>query len=73
MTTCNYCTLEETKANAKKANNKVTILQSNFFEMGGGFDIYVHPKDVKIRELTISEREKYSKMWLMEISDYCCC
>ena len=73
MTICNYCTLKEIKANAKKMNNKVTVLQSNFFEMGGGFDVYSHPKNIKIKEITGGEREKYFKAWLMEIPDHCCC
>ena len=59
MTICNYCELKEIKANAKKMNNKVTVLRGDFFKMGGGFDVYAYPKNVKIRELTIQEREKY--------------
>ena len=73
MSTCNYCTLKSIKSRAKEKGEKAVVLQGNFFEMGGGFDVYTCPKDVKISKLTVAEREKYFNAWLMEIPDHCCC
>jgi len=71
LTTCNYCSLQAIKQRAKENNLKVTLLQSNW-ELGG-IDVYVHPKDVKVRKLDDRERKKYKVAWFMELSDHCCC
>ena len=71
LTICNYCSLQAIKQRAKENNLKVTLLQSNW-ELGG-IDVYVHPKDVKVKKLDDREREKYRVAWFMELSDHSCC
>ena len=69
LTPCNYCSLRRIREHAKEDNLKVTLIPSSFME---GTDVYVHPKDVKIKALD-NTREQFFEAWLMEIPNKCCC
>jgi hypothetical protein len=69
LTTCNYCNLQGIRCRAKKEKKKVTLIPA----MGGGTDVFVHPKNICIRELSLQKRKDYFTAWLMEISDRCVC
>jgi len=75
LTRCNFCTLKSIRADARKKKLKVTILSDAKWGMGG-VNVYVHPKNIKIRDLPggeDGEREKYRKAWFMELTNHCCC
>jgi len=77
---CNFCLLRQIKAQAKKQRCKVVLRRSSFL---GGTEIYVIPKDMKMPKKIIEPckeypnggpfHEKYSRAWVMEIGDSCCC
>ena len=75
LTQCNYCSLQEVKARAKKNKMVVTLLAGHptFKGLPAGIDVYVHPKSVKIREVPHVPRQAYWYRWFMERSDRCCC
>ena len=70
LTQCNYCRLQRTKRDAKEKGMKITLLASNFM---GGTDVFVHPKNVKIKDAQGKDREKYLSSWMMAIGDRCEC
>jgi hypothetical protein len=70
LTQCNYCGLQQTKRHAKEKGMKVTLFPSRFM---GGTDVFVHPKDVKIKDQQGEDREKYLSSWMMKIGDRCEC
>jgi hypothetical protein len=39
----------------------------------GGFEIYLHPKEVSITVLSEEERKQYWQMWVMAIGTLCEC
>jgi hypothetical protein len=80
LTTCNYCSLREVKARARKEKKKVTMLPGRTFgvkhsETGGmrGIDVYVHPAKINVSKLRPDQREKYWDRWFWELSDRCVC
>ena len=75
LTSCNYCSLCQIKRQAKAQGKKVTVLCDADWG-AGGFNVYVHPKDVNIRKLDGSEdgeRACYRQSWMMEIPSQCEC
>ena len=75
QTQCNYCRLKSIEHDAKQKKMKVTILCDTKWGMGG-FNVYIHPKDVKIAKLPggeDGEREKYRRSWMQDIGEQCCC
>lgn len=75
MSICNYCILQSIKKQAKLKGYKVTILYDAKWGLGG-VNVYVHPKSIKISDLSggeDGERKQYRKAWMMEIPVYCCC
>ena len=64
LTTCNYCTLQNIRARARKNGLQVTIEGSN---------CYVHPRWVKLDRLNKDEKEPYFVAWFMELTDHCVC
>jgi len=72
LTPCNYCTLLRIKARAKKEGKKVTILPNTSSQLGG-LNVYVHPKEVKLKELALIARETYGGVWFWSLSDHCVC
>lgn len=74
-TQCNYCYLKTIRRKAKAEGKKVTILNDTKWEVGG-FNIYVHPSNVNIRELIggeDGERKEYRSAWVWEIGKRCSC
>ena len=71
LTSCNHCGLKFFKARAKLDNKKVTKLDGDFGL--GGYDIFVHPKDVKIEKGNKEQRDSYFVSWMMEIGTFCEC
>ena len=65
---CNYCSLKEIKSRAEKKNNKVSIIPTT--EDMNGVNIYVHPKNINIKN---ENRKTYFKSWFMSLSDKCAC
>ncbi len=63
LTKCNYCTLQHLKKNLKQ-DEKLSQL---------GNDFYRHPKDLDVKDMSFAEKEKYWRVWLMEIPDHCVC
>jgi hypothetical protein len=74
LTQCNYCSLRAIKANAKHAKQQVTLMAGQKYKtLPPGVDVYVHPRNVNVRELSRGLREKYHRSWFMELSDHCVC
>jgi hypothetical protein len=78
LTRCNYCSLREIKAQARKEKKKVTLLPGRTFgqHQGGGIrgiDVYVHPAKIDVKKLRPDQREKYWDRWFWELSDRCVC
>ena len=74
-TTCNFCDLRDIRLQAKKENQKVTVLADAIWGMGG-LNVYVHPKDVNVAKLEggeDGERAKYRVSWMKEIPSNCEC
>ena len=69
LTTCNYCNLRRIKDRAKKEKKKVTKIPTS--QELGGFEIFVHPKEIDIKKLSKKERTKYFSSWMWEITDHC--
>jgi len=75
LTQCNYCSLLETRAQAKRDKMRVTLLpgRPTFKGLPAGIDVYVHPQGINIRALPNVPRRKYWVQWFMELGDRCCC
>jgi len=72
LTQCNYCSLREIRARAKKEGNRVTLLTG----WSGGTDVFVHPPSVTRKELLADQKKdirKYCVAWFMAIGDHCEC
>jgi len=75
LTPCNFCSLARVKARAKEEGKKVTVLADAKWGLGG-YNVYVHPKSVKIADLPGGEdgaRSEYRSSWMMEIGNKCGC
>ena len=75
LTSCNYCRLQRIKARAKKEGTNVTLLDDAKWGMGG-VNVYIHPKEVKIKDISGGEdgdRKKYFACWFMALGDHCEC
>lgn len=75
MTPCNFCKLRDIRLFSKERGLKVTVLSDAGWGMGGK-NIYVHPVDVKIAELSGGEdgvRSRYRQSWMMYIPHKCAC
>ncbi|HEX9232467.1 MAG TPA: hypothetical protein VF849_00170 [Blattabacteriaceae bacterium] len=74
LTQCNYCSLEDTKYQARKSKMKITMLPSTRSEGLEGIDIYIHPKEVRLKNpISEGDHKKYFKSWMWEITDHCVC
>lgn len=72
---CNYCDLVAIKSRARKEDKQVTVLADAEWGMGG-MNIYLHSKDINIKNLPGGEdgdRGKYRVMWCKELPDQCAC
>lgn len=80
MATCNHCTLERVRRQAKAEGKAVHLAHGR---MLGGTDVFVTPPDVS-RQAVLSwqgpsdefpngdeNHEKYFACWLMQIPDHC--
>lgn len=71
---CSYCSLKEIKSRAEKKNNKVSIIPTYNPEIQtedmNGVNVYVHPKNINIKN---ENRKTYLKSWLMSLPDKCVC
>jgi len=79
MGQCNYCRLKSIKYDAAKKGSKVVLRSSNFM---GGTDVFVLPKGTTLPPYKEPSDKlpngdevyrKYHQVWLMEISNRCCC
>jgi hypothetical protein len=74
LTRCNYCSLQLYKRQAKHNKQKLTLMSGvKYKSLPAGIDVYVHPHNVNVRELSRSMRERYHVSWFMELSDHCVC
>jgi len=69
-TQCNYCRFQEIQR-TKPSRFRITLLPDTRY--GTGINVYVHPREVKIRKLPEAERKQYWRRWFMELPDRCCC
>lgn len=73
LTSCNFCNLRRIRARAKENGQKVTLRPG----WEGGWDVFVHPPDVKIKLKRhwsrSSQRVEYCSTWLMVIPPQCVC
>ena len=72
MSECNFCTYERLKKKLPK-DHKITKIRSGFNGGLGGVDIYIHPKNVKLKELSDIDKKQYWKIWFMELPNRCAC
>ena len=75
LTQCNYCSLREIQNRARSSEMKVTLLSDAKWGMGG-VNVYVHPKEILIKDLPDGEngeRRKYRVAWFMEVGTACSC
>lgn len=72
LTPCNFCTLKRIKARARKSGKKVTVIPDPSYPTPG-YDVFIHPKSTRIKELSKEDREDYFSCWMMEIPEKCCC
>ena len=72
LTPCNYCDLKRYKAEAKKQHKVITV-REDLTSLLSGFDVYRHPKKVKIVALPPEERKQYHIAWFMALTDHCVC
>ena len=82
LTQCNYCSLKQIKANARKKRMKVVLLPSSFM---GGTDVFVVPRHIPKAEIKRWKDcdaappngdmfyRKYHVAWMMSIGDHCEC
>jgi hypothetical protein len=83
LTQCNYCSLQEVKARAKRDKMKVTLMAGRTFNSGRhpkhlpglprGVDVFVHPRNIDIAKLRPDQREKFWDRWFWELGDRCGC
>jgi hypothetical protein len=79
LTQCNYCSLREVRARARKEKKKVTLLPGRPLEAKyrpngmRGIDVFVHPAKIDLMKLRPDQREKYWDRWFWELSDRCVC
>jgi hypothetical protein len=74
LTRCNYCSLQMYKRQAKHSGMKLTLMAGQKYKsLPAGVDVYMHPRNVNVRELSRSEREQYHISWFMELGDHCVC
>jgi hypothetical protein len=69
LTATNKETLDIIRYRAEEKGMKVTLLRDAKWGMGG-FNVYVHPKEVSIADLPggeDGEREQYREAWLMSL------
>jgi len=71
LTRCNYCNVKRLKIDAKKCGMKVTKKLAKYAL--GGYDFFVHPKEIMIDPQNPVDRNQYFRMWCMEISSSCEC
>lgn len=69
MSRCNFCQLKKLKEEAKKTGFKITKKPGTFGLRG--YEYYLHPKDIKIDPE--KHREKYFRLWVMDIGNHCEC
>jgi hypothetical protein len=75
LTQCNYCSLKVIRHDAKLEKMKVTILSDANWGMGG-VNVYIHPRNINIKELPggeDGERKKYRVAWFMSLGNHCEC
>lgn len=70
MTQCNRCRLKDIRKRAKDEKQRVTLIRD---VINGGYEVYVHPRDVKIRDLSENDQKAYWVLWVKEITDTCIC
>ena len=66
MSTCNYCSLNGIKRDAKKKKLRVVIVPSTCMDSMGGVEVHVLKKGEKLSK-------KNWRCWFMEVSQYCMC
>lgn len=71
MGLCNYCSFSAIRRRHRGSGKEITRLPDS--GKRGGQNVYVHPKDVVIAELTKKEREPYFAAWFLELTNHCVC
>jgi hypothetical protein len=66
---CNFCTLQQIKANAKAKGQTITVLADGTASK----NVYVHPKGVDVRALSDQRRLEYFTAWLDDLTPECVC
>lgn len=73
LTLCNHCLLKRIQSTARRQGRKIYRVSN---PKTGGYDIYSVPKWMtkkKFNALEYERKEKYFRVWLKELTDYCCC
>jgi hypothetical protein len=78
LTQCNYCSLQELKAEARRRKLRVSVLPSrpSRFRVRGmvGLNVYVHPRSVSGSELAkLGDKSPYWRSWFGDVTKSCCC
>jgi hypothetical protein len=71
MGECNYCTFKRIKSKVNTATHKIVKIAST--GQLKGVDIYVCPKLVNVRRLSVEDRKQYWRIWFMQLPKKCCC
>lgn len=71
LTICNCCNLARMRREAIRKKKRVTVVPSTFTM--GGFEVYMHPRSVQIKQCTEEEKKRFWVAWMMEITEKCAC
>ena len=66
MSTCNYCSLNGIKRDAKKKKLRVVMIPSTCMDSLGGVEVYVLKKGEK-------PNKKNWRCWFMAVTGHCVC
>jgi hypothetical protein len=70
-TECNRCALDRIRARARRKGKMVTLMSSQW--QVGGYEIYVHSRNINVRMLKPAQRKLYWRTWMLQIGRECVC
>lgn len=69
LTTCNFCIIKDMRNDAKGKKQRIILAPKDKYGM---IPVMRVPKGIK-KSVALKAVEKYSGLWVLEISSSCCC